>query len=313
MNERLLIQTKQESKKETFTELSKFFILNEKYQKLLFFIFSITIYTTSLVIVNFPSQKALPDYTCIKKDNKFPTDITHITSLPKYKIITDKACIIKHCHKNKDKIVNESEIIAKEFTGIAVDYTTIRNFVTVYDAFCDYEDFFINLNTLINFCRIIGNSLMGYLADKYGRKLSYFLHLYIMLLFYFGIFFFDSRAFFYLFIIFTSINIQFFQLLQVYSNETMPQLNFSYYSSLSSIIYTINGLICMLVMVFLKNFYLIYFIQLIFVISTYYLSNKYVKETLPFLIKKEKYNICLDNMKNLNEKLNLELNENSKY
>jgi hypothetical protein len=260
MNETLLVQTKQESKKEAFSELSKFFILNEKYQKLIFFIFSLTIYTTSLVIVNFPSQKALPDYKCIEKNaintngnkKEFTTDITDITSLPHFKIIKDKSCIIKYCQKDNqnqsqlDKENKEDFIMPKkEFTGIAVDYTTITNFVTVYDAFCDYEDFFGNLNFLINFCRIIGNTLMGYLSDKYGRKLSYFLHLYIMIFFYFCIFFFQSREFFYLFIIFTSINIQFFQLLQVYSNETMPQVNFSYYSSLSSVIYTINGLICM--------------------------------------------------------------------
>jgi hypothetical protein len=66
-------------------------------------------------------------------------------------------------------------------------------------------------------------------------------------------------------------------------------------------------------MVFLKNFYFIYFIQFTIALSSFYLSNNFIKETFPFLIKKEKFDICLNNVKSLNSDLNLKIKESTKY
>lgn len=294
-----------ESKKKLFNNLSTFFQTNFKYQSILFFTFLIAIYTASLVVVSYPPQKIIPKFKCITDIKNSSISVDPIFN----KIITDEKCIRKYCNEKSKKLIKNSE----NFEAILVDYNSLTNFITIFDAFCDYDEFFFNLNFLINFGRIIGGPFLSYIADISGRRIILFTHIYIMIISYLLIFLINIRIFFYIFFFITSMNRHLYSFLQVYSNETMSQKTFSLYAAFSACIYTSSGIICMLIMYYVKNVYFIYLIQLISVLLYFSLSLRYVKETFPYSIKWNLFEKCFIDMKNINSSLNLGIEKNPKY
>jgi MFS family permease len=297
MNENLLVDKELEQNRLILYDIANIFKTNKGYQRILFIIFSIAVWSGSVMQVSYPSQKILPDYKCIP-EGKLSSNFTHITSLPNFKIVKDQNCIKKYCYKNNNK-----EEANQKFSKIVIDYTTITNFVTAYDSFCDFDEFFTNLNTLIQTGRIIGSLFLSYIADKYGRKNPYFMHIYIMLFFYSFIFFIKSRAFFYLFVFFTGLNFHLYFLLMAIANEMMTIENFSIFSSLQGVIFSIGGVLCTIFMVMFFNFQTIYIFQLIATIILLYLSNIYIRETLAFSIKVNLFEQAINDIRYLDEKI----------
>jgi len=304
MSENLIVNKKLEKIREILYDIANLFKNNRKYQKILFVILSIGVFCGSHMLCIYPSQKTIPDYICIP-EGKDIMNFTKITKLSNYKIIEDQNCIKKYCYKNQKNQI-EKEI---KFTNIIVDYTTITNFVTTYDAFCDYNEFFINLNNLIQVGRIIGSTFLSYISDKYGRKNPYFMHIYIMLFFCIGIFFLKSRAFFYIFVFFGGLNDHIYFLICTMANELMTLEYFSVFSSLMGIMFSICGLICNFNMIIFNNFYLFYTFLLIFLIIMLYLSNEYIRETLDFTIKMNLIRQSFNDIKILDKKLVIGIQE----
>jgi hypothetical protein len=307
LSNKSLIDKELEENRAILYDIANSFKTNDKYQKIIFIIFSIAIWGASQMIVSYPSQKILPQYKCIPEGN-ISSNFTHITSLPYFKIVEDKACIKKYCYKN----LKEEEAKDAKFSRIVVDYTTITNFITKFDTFCDIEIFFANLNTIIQSGRIIGSTYLSYISDKYGRKNPYFMHIYIMLFFYIMIFFIKSRIFFYLFVFFTGLNFHNFTLILAMSNEMMTVENFSIISSLTSVIFSVEGIFCTVIMILFSNVYVIYSFQLIFSGILFYFSRMYVRETFSFSIKMNKFEDAIKDIKYLDEVLQLKIEEDPK-
>jgi MFS family permease len=307
MSENLLVDKELEENRAILYEITNTFKTNDKYQKIIFIIFSIAIWGASQMIVSYPSQKILPEFKCIPEGN-ISRNFTHITNLPNFKIVQDKECIKKYCYKN---LVSEEAKDAK-FSKIVVDYTTSKNFISIFDTFCDFEIFFTNLNTIIQAGRIIGSTYLSYLSDKYGRKNPYFMHIYIMVFFYISIFFIKSRVLFYLFVFFTGLNFHNFTLILAMSNEMMTVENFSIISSLTSVIFSVEGIFCTIIMILFSNVYVIYSIQLILTGILFYFSRIYVKETFSFSIKMNKFDQVIKDIKYLDEVVEMKIQEDPK-
>ena len=208
-------QVQVEIHRKIFSELIEKIISNEKYQKKLFLIYSIATFISCLAFTMLPSQKNLPEFICLdintENDLLEPFDFfpflnleelhysqkekiyekyanlfyPKINNFQKLKIVKNKECINKYCsnfnikklENNKIKILNNSEKII--YTKILVNYDSLKNYVTNYDSFCDYDEFFGFLTTMFIFWKIIGSLFFSYISDKYGRLISFKIMIYI--------------------------------------------------------------------------------------------------------------------------------------
>lgn len=302
MNEKLLEDKEFSQNKLHLIHLSNLLKNDMSYQKILILLFTLSTIISCLTIVIYPTQKNLPDYKCL---NENETTLLNENKFSYTKTITDKKCVELYCNKNSDENI-------QNFSIIQIDLSSVTNFVTIYDAFCDYDYFFANLNFLINLGRIFGCTLLAYITDKYGRLIAFKIHIYISIFAYIGIFIFESRAFFYLFNFFTACSMHFYYLLCVIAHEMMTQKTFSAFSSFMGIVFSLNGLLCMVSMIYVKSVYFIYLYVLIFVIAITYLANKYLIETFDFSIKMNLFEECFKDIKYLNKILNIDIKKSPK-
>jgi len=244
-----------------------------------------------------------------------------ITIYDKIKIIKNEICLNHYCNKienssneikkkDENKINNEKEKILKNDI-LLVNYESITNYITEYDAFCDYDSFFGKLTTIINLGRIIGNIVYSYISDKYGRLVSFNYNLKITVVFYVLILIFRNRLFFYLFMFEISLNINLYFLIICMGSETMNQKYFSLLNSAMSAIFSLSGIVCLVLMILIKDFYYLLLIQLIIIIPIIYYSKTYILESFSFSIKKNNFQQVLNNFYYLNELLGLKLRNNS--
>jgi MFS family permease len=302
-NNLLLKEKESEEHKQILLTLTEKFKNHNKYQNILFIIYVLASYYCGFILVIYPTQKNLPEYKCLDSpitNNTFPNNKNYIKN---FQIFKDKKCINKYC-----------DFSLGNFTSIAVDTKSLLNFITINDSFCNFEDFFILINFLINFGKIIGSLSFSYISDKYGRLYTYKLNIYLAVFFYLGIFIFDSKFFFYCVIFFTGMNVNLFHLLMALSSEMMNSDNFSLFSAVMGVMFAFAGILNIALMYIFKNVYFIFFIQLIIVLIILYYSDTYIKESFPFIIlKKKDYNQCLNDMLELNKSCRMELLDDPKY
>lgn len=335
-----------EKNKELFTEMSKKIIHNENYQRTLFILLCIATYACTFLFSNFPSQKNLPDFVCLtfnqndlilsgleldsgaeiglqskQMKNKiyenYSTLFTpKINNYDKIKIIKNEKCVNLYCNQDREVMNNLTDsklnVDKENFFGILIaNYESITNYVTEYDSMCDYESFFSLINTIINLSRIFGSLYFSNLSDRSGRLIAFKCNVFIMLVNYLFIFIFSSsRIFFYLFIFFSAINLYLYFLIIAMASETMNQTYFSLLNTAMSAIFSVSGIVALLTMVFIKNIFYLYYLQLILIIVLVYYSNKYVLETFSFLIEKNLFKESLMNLHYLNTLMDLKIHEN---
>lgn len=272
----------------------------------------------------------------IKITNKLPHELPaeekynklfefKVTGYDRIKVINDEKCIIKYClneekdrpniserpntnsnrnnnnNIDNDKINNNDYYLNKNRKKLIVNYDSIRNYITEYDAFCDYDEFFNSLSTMITIGRIIGSLVFSYISDKYGRLLAFKTSLYIMFFSYVLILVFKSRFVLYIFHLASSLGISLSLVIVCMGSENMEQKNFNILNSLISALFSLSGLVCVSVMFLFRNYLLIYYVQIMLMLVLLNYANYYILESFSFFLLKESYEECLQNILYLNQ------------
>lgn len=348
--------------KELIKKISHKVISTDKYQKILFMLFSIASYACFLCITSYPTQKTLPEFICLNinqenkmyrahgidplnnididmdkiptaKRNNLYSSLANLFNPPisdykKIKIIKSEQCILNYCypnehqikyHKNENAInTNSKASVQAEKAGsmnvnsyvkIIANYESLINWVTNYDAFCDYEEFFNYISVLINIARIIGSVVFSYVCDKLGRLVVFRQSVYQLLVFYLLILVFNSRSFFYIFIIIVTMNVNLYFAIVVMSSEMMGRKYFSILNSIISALFSTSGLLSLFVMVMLKNYFYFLYLQLIIISAIVYFLHYYIIETFAFSLANNKFEESLNNIYHLNRVLDLKIED----
>jgi len=259
------------------------------------------------------------------------------------KIVRDQTCIIKYCSNSKDTTIKLKNNMANEenskyenslniekiankqknnlinlkndisFEMILLNYDNLRNYVTQYDAFCDYDIFWENLQRFLNMGKIFGNIFFAYISDKYGRLMTFNLMIFIFLTSYFLFFIFRFRIFFYLFtFVMSSLNYLYF-LVIIIASESMTEEYNAVLNTLVSFIFSLSGILCVCLMYIFSDFYYIILFELIINLFLFYFSKIYILETFSFYIKKNLFFEVLKNINYIDKLFNLRLREEENY
>lgn len=236
---------------------------------------------------------------------KLKFEFFHLEALNQYELNTPKVYRGNNGEKLKD---SNSE--GKFIKVVVVDYETITNFVTVYDAFCDYEEFFANTILCLNIGRIIGGLVMSYISDTYGRNFIFKYLIFSMFITHLLPIIFGSRFFIYLFMFLSSMNNNIYFLILFMSSETLSQKYYSLAMSIIIAIFSLTGVFIILIDYIFKNLFIIFYITIIFIFAVYYFQRKYFVETFAFCFSKRRYKQAYDSLEYLNILLGLNFYEN---
>jgi MFS family permease len=287
-----ILKLKEESKekvKELYKAIyNKDINLEGRYQKIMFALMCIASFVSCLILTVFALQKDPPEYECFNRIDFFDQDHHANILYGKYKnnqsfkIIENGHCIDKYCSKRPD--------YGNHILWVLVaDYSSITNFVTELDIFCDIETFFARMTQVVFIGRIFGMILFSYISDKYGRYVSFWIQLILIIISNFGFLFLKTK-FFYLFLSFVVCScLNIYSLSSVMSTEIMSESMYSLLNGLIAAFFTICGLSDIFVLYFLKNWNILIYVHIIVCGIGVYLCKTYLTETPLYLLDKELY------------------------
>lgn len=327
------------------TEVSKKVLYQEKYQKIIFALYFIAAFISMLTFTILPSQKQMPSYLCLdnkdkkhileyfiknKSDNlnekisNISNDVVieisklfgkFIKNLENLKIIqNNEQCILKYCYNSQEKeflTKDKKNKISKINKSLVINYESVDNYITKYDAFCDFDNFFTQLAIITIIGRIFGNIVFYYFCDKYGSLRIFKLNLNMTLIMYVSVLIINFRFVLYLFHFVTSLDLSFYLLIISISSENIHNKNFSLLKNRISILFSFSGLFTIFVMSQLADFRILFAIQIILLIIILNYANIYLLENFSFLLNKNLFEECYKNILyliHLND-LNLENNQ----
>lgn len=155
-------------------EISDQVKLNNKYQKILFIIYSLAIFSCVSCMTSYPTQKVLPEFTCLSIENleqlfksqNLDVSITDfdmlsaednnklygnfarlftpaIINMKNIKIIEDPQCIVKYCHRNSKEIQGfyDEEKFPKKESSLNTPHSKNKN---------AYVKIIVNYEKLVN-------------------------------------------------------------------------------------------------------------------------------------------------------------------
>ncbi len=199
-------------------------------------------------------------------------------------------CILRYCYNSdngeKTILFEENKKPFDEINKtILVNYGSVDNYITRYNAFCDYDDFFTLLSVMIISGRIIGNLLYSYLASKYGSLLVFKFNLVFNLLLYVSVLIFNSsRAILYVFHLGTSLDLSLYLLVVAISTENIQEQNLSMLRNRISYLFSFSGLLSIFVMSQLADFRIILGIQITMIVIILNYTRTFLLENFSFLI-----------------------------
>lgn len=218
-------------------------------------------------------------------------------------------------HVNNKLEYGDEEIDNKKQKNIKlllVNYESMRNFVTVYDAFCDYEDFFANIFTYLNIGRILGGLVVSYVVDSYGRTYTFNYLIYSIVITHLLPLIIPTRFVIYLFMFLSSVNNSIYFLIIYMSSETLTQKNYAITNTIVNATFSFTGVLILFLDYLFKDYYIIFYLILISIVFVYYFSRKYFVETFAFCISKKLYRQAYENLEFLNKLLGLNFENDDK-
>lgn len=266
--------------------------------------------------------------------NKLYATFNNLFSSPvkdynKIKISKDEKCILKNCYPTehqKKYHIDEEERHKKydmdeldlntlgdnPYVILIVNYESLVNWISYYDAFCDFDEFFNILSTIINIARIVGSLIFSFIGDKFGRDIVFKYSITQMIIFYVLIFIFNSRFFFYIFLFVTASHLSLYFSVIVMSSELMKMTYFSFLNSLMSLFFSLSGLMCLSVMILFQNYFYILYIQVIILLTCAYFMKNYIIETFSFSLLNNQFEQSLSNIYHLNIIFNQKIEDDKK-
>jgi MFS family permease len=245
--------------------------LKGKYQLIVFALLSLINFCCNLILTAFPIQKQLPSYICLAElESHSNLNFNHFN-----KHVTDEACIRKFCGDSNSQLI--------------VDYTSIRNFVTKLDVFCNVEEFSSNFTRSIFFSRIFATLFFSYITDIYGRKKTFFFIAYCLVISNLGFLYFNSASL-YLFVGFLSNMCKsFYNLVILIGVETMCSEYYSVLTGILGFLYASCSFTNIFIMSVFNDWHVILYFHLFLNFVGLYFSYKYIVETPKYLLSTHRY------------------------
>lgn len=269
------------SLKERYRSLLEKAGMEGKFQKNIFIILVLAAYISAVMCTMMPLHKVNPEYKCLNKfdfiDDTFGDYSKYKTDTKRYSVNFDEHCVRKFC---KDWPGFQSEIL----TVLVADYESNVNHISEMDLMCD-EDFFVTFTQCMFLGRIFGLIVHSFLSDKYGRMLALNVQLYLQLGCVIISYFMKLRysAFVLAFISNSCMNL--WNHTALMSTEMMSEKMYSLAGAMTTLAFSLSGLINLAIMYYFKNWNIILAYHFIIICYIIYMSRFYMIETPLFLLE----------------------------
>jgi MFS family permease len=245
--------------------------LKGRYQLIIFAVLCLINFCCNLILTAFPIQKQLPNYMCIS-ENEFNSNTSFYNNQT---YITDEICVRKFCDDQNKKLF--------------VDYNSIRNFVTKLDVFCNIEEFSSSFTRSIFFSRIFATLFFSYITDIYGRKITFFIIAFFLVISNFCFLIFNSAGI-YIFIGFLSNMCKsFYNLVILISIETMCKEYYSVLTGILGFLYASCSFLNIFIMSLYNDWHAILYFHIVLNFTGLYFAFKYIVETPKYLLSTHRY------------------------
>jgi len=237
-----------------------------KYQLVILILLFSSNYICAMSCSMMALHKILPDYSCInKKEENFNYVI-------KNEIIEDNKCIKKLCPEANDT-----------YTRVQINYNSYKNHKTELKLICD-DDFFFYFAQLLFVGRVLGMIIYSFISDKYGRKMSYYLQIYIQLICIIISLIFKNKYIAFLVNFLSNTIIYLFNHSNVISSEIMSERYYSIAGAFYANAFSFNGIISVIIMYFFRDWNIILYYHLVIVLTILIFSYLHLTETPLFLL-----------------------------
>ena len=300
-------EVKNKSMEEDYTKLIEVCGKSGAYQKILMIIFLVSSFVGYYILTLIPLMKELPPYKCIDyNDFNDNSEYDQYKNNKQFQIVKNEECIIKHCMK-EEPMLSPLIIIADLYYNF--------NLVADFRMFCFVDEFIGKITQSLTIGRLVGMLTFSYVSDKYGRRITFFIQFYIILVSLFLIGIVKSTFMFYILISVFGVASQIFVVTIVICSEVFDQTNFSMFNGLVNSFFPLSGLINVMVMYFTKNWTISLFLFLAIMSIIGFFSHKYVLESPSILKMTRNYEELYENLKfiakiNNNEEAFMEVKQN---
>ncbi len=230
-----------------------------------------------MVLTSFPLQKELPTFSCLSSNQTL--NITQYNTSKNFKVFDSPRCILKHCPPTN----------STTFSAIRADYSSITNFITVLDKFCDM-DLYTELYTRVVYgCRLIGNLIIPFISDKYGRKKAFLMMLTMVTISNIGFLTIHNDYAYILFSGMTYFTMSGISISIIIAVENMRKELYSIMGVIQGINLSINGLLAYITIHLMKSWYLHVILYVINNIALFIFNMRILTETPDYLLEKKDY------------------------
>ena len=253
-----------------------------KYQIYITYLICLVAFSSSLICITFPTQKEIPPYTCKTRD-EISTDM---------KIFDDPACINKFCNE-------ENKILE-------VDYKSFKNFITILDQFCSIDTYSNKFARMMFIGRILTTIIFSYVADTYGRRITYLIVLVIIIVSNLGFFILVNPEIYLFLGLLSNMGMNNYNLSIIISVEIMNEELYSFLNGVFGTIFALCGIFSLLIMILFGNWFIIIFIHLVINFVCLYYCYYYLIET-------PMYSLAIKDFRQLDDTIMILSNINGTY
>lgn len=276
-------ERKEDSLKEKYEALLELAGTEGKFQKALFLIYVLASFVSCLTITIIPLQKDIPSHFCVdSREFDDPKYDVYKLQQKHIKIINNEHCTRKFC-KLKDEFDNELLSI------LVVDYSSITNFVSELDIFCEHEDYFTTITQYLFTGRLIGTLIFSYISDKYGRLSSISIQFYLLIFCHFSFLIIKNKYMFCILALISNSCLNIWNTLCIMTTEIMSPKLYSLANGFIGAAFSLTGVTNILIVYYFRNWNILLYIHLGIIFGILYFGRPYMIETPKYLLENRRY------------------------